>query len=157
MASSSNSLRRRNNATWVRRRAESDVRDESLVRIAAAADIVTARQQVRALASSMGFSGGDLTVVVTAISELAHNIIEYGTTGEIMLGQTDKAGRSGVIIIARNHGAGIPDVAKALNADCSSGQCLGLGLPGVRHLMDEFEISSKLGEGTTVTVKKWLP
>ena len=120
-------------------------------------DIVTARQRGRALAAALGFSGSDLTVIATAISELARNIIEYATTGEIVLSQDDSDGRPGIVIVARDEGPGIPDVSRALSAGYSTGPGLGLGLPGVRRLMDDFEITSDTGHGTTVAVRKWLP
>jgi len=131
--------------------------DEGVVRIGSSADIVTARQRGRALAAGLGFSGSELTVIATAISELARNIIEYATTGEIVLGQGHQDGRPGIVIVARDEGPGIPDVTRALTAGYSTGPGLGLGLPGVRRLMDEFDIASRPGQGTTVTVRKWLP
>ena len=130
---------------------------ETVVPIASSADIVTARQLGRALAASLGFTGSDLTVIATAISELARNIIEYAIDGAIVMMAVEKGGRPGINILARDAGPGIPDVAKALGAGYSTGQGLGVGLPGVRRLMDEFEISSRAGEGTSVTVRKWLP
>lgn len=130
---------------------------ESVVPIASSSDIVTARQQGRALAAAVGFTGSDLTVIATAISELARNIIEYAKTGEIVLSQDDAEGRPAIVIVARDEGPGIADVARALGAGFSTGMGLGLGLPGVRRLMDEFEITSNVGRGTTVAVRKWLP
>jgi serine/threonine-protein kinase RsbT len=138
-------------------RHEPSVVHEAAVAIASSSDIVTARQRGRALAAGLGFSGSDLTLIATAISELARNIVEYATTGEVLLGLADKDGRPGIVIVARDEGPGIGDVAKALSAGYSTGQGLGLGLPGVRRLMDEFEIASEPGHGTTVTVRKWLP
>jgi serine/threonine-protein kinase RsbT len=130
---------------------------ESVVSISSSADIVTARQRGRALAAALGFSGSDLTVIATAISELARNIIEYATTGEIVLSQEDSEGRPGIVIVARDEGPGIPDLSRALSAGYSTGPGLGLGLPGVRRLMDDFVITSDAGRGTTVSVRKWLP
>ena len=118
---------------------------------------MTARQRGRALAAALGFSGSDLTVIATAISELARNIIEYATTGEIVLSQEDSDGRPGIVIVARDEGPGIPDLSRALSAGYSTGPGLGLGLPGVRRLMDDFVITSDAGRGTTVSVRKWLP
>ncbi len=130
---------------------------ESVVPISSSADIVTARQRGRALAAALGFAGSDLTVIATAISELARNIIEYAATGEIVLSQDDADGRPGIVIVARDEGPGIPDLSRALSAGYSTGLGLGLGLPGVRRLMDDFEITSDPGRGTTVSVRKWLP
>ena len=138
------------------RRDEPGVVGEPAIAISSSGDIVIARQRGRALAAGLGFSGSDLTLIATAISELARNIIEYATTGEVILGQAGKNGRPGIVIVARDEGPGIGDVAKALSAGYSTGQGLGLGLPGVRRLMDEFEIDSEPGHGTTVTVRKWL-
>jgi serine/threonine-protein kinase RsbT len=130
---------------------------ENVVSITSSADIVTARQRGRALAAGLGFSGGDLTVIVTAISELARNMIDYATTGEILLGHDDRNDRPSLVIVARDEGPGISDIPRAVSAGYSTGSGLGLGLPGVRRLMDEFDISSRPGQGTTVTVRKWLP
>lgn len=137
--------------------AQDMVNGESVVQIASSADIVTARQLGRALAASVGFTGSDLTVIATAISELARNMIEYATSGAIVITVAEKGGRPGITILARDSGPGIPDVTKALTAGYSTGQGLGVGLPGVRRLMDEFEIASGAGEGTRVTVRKWVP
>ncbi len=137
-------------------RAHAGVREESVVPISSSADIVTARQRGRALAAALGFSGSDLTLIATAISELARNIIEYAISGEIVLSHEDAEGRPGIVIIARDEGPGIPDVSRALSAGYSTGPGLGLGLPGVRRLMDDFEITSNTGRGTTVSVRKWL-
>jgi serine/threonine-protein kinase RsbT len=130
---------------------------ETVVAIASSADIVMARQQGRALASTVGFTGSDLTVIATAISELARNILEYATSGRIVLNLTAKGERPGITICAHDEGPGIADITRALGVGYSTGQGLGLGLPGVRGLMDEFEIVSRAGEGTQVTVRKWLP
>jgi serine/threonine-protein kinase RsbT len=127
------------------------------IEIGSAADIVTARERGRALAGSLGFSGSDLTVIATVISELARNIIEYATTGTIVLEPVDRNGRPGMGIEARDQGPGIEDIARALSASCPSEAGMGLGLSGVRRMVDEFEVASRPGEGTTVTVRKWLP
>lgn len=125
------------------------------VAIGSAADIVAARQQGRALAARLGFDGSDLTVIATAISELARNILEYAQVGEILLSAVAEDGRSGIGIVARDEGHGIPDIARALQDGYSTSRGLGLGLPGVKRLMDEFSIVTELGKGTTVTVRKW--
>jgi serine/threonine-protein kinase RsbT len=130
---------------------------ETVVPIASSADIVTARQHGRSLAAGLGFTGSDLTVIATAISELARNIIEYATKGEIALSLVEKSGRPGILIVARDEGPGIADVGRALGVGFTTGQGLGLGLPGVRRLMDEFEIATQIGQGTRVTVRKWVP
>jgi serine/threonine-protein kinase RsbT len=118
-------------------------------------DIVTARQQGRALAVELGFSTGDATLIATAISELARNIVSYARRGEITLKTVNASTRQGITIIASDSGPGILDVRQAMRDGFSTSGSLGLGLPGVRRLMDEFEIASEPGRGTTVTVKKW--
>jgi serine/threonine-protein kinase RsbT len=119
-------------------------------------DIVGARQKGRALAAHVGFSPADATLIATAISELARNIISYARKGEIRLQIIQNATRQGIVVTAWDEGPGIRDIQQALRDGFSTSGSLGLGLPGVRRLMDEFQISSQAGQGTTVTVKKWL-
>jgi len=128
---------------------------EVRVRIERDADVVTARQEGRALAMLLGFSSGDATVVATAISELARNIVLYAHAGEIVITLAEQGGRSGLAITARDEGNGIRDVERVLRRGYSTSGGLGLGLPGVRRMMDEFELVSESGKGTVVTVKKW--
>jgi serine/threonine-protein kinase RsbT len=118
-------------------------------------DIVTARQKGRALAIELGFSSGDATLVATAISELARNIVSYARKGEIQLNTVQGSGRQGILIVASDDGPGIQDIRQAMRDGFSTSGSLGLGLPGVRRLMDEFEIASEPGQGTIVKVKKW--
>ena len=130
--------------------------NQIFVAIAADQDIVAARQKGRALATELGFSPSDSTLIATAISELARNIVSYARRGEIVLKTTSNSGgRHGVVVVARDQGPGIPNIDQALRDGYSSSGSLGLGLPGVRRLMDEFEITSEVGRGTTVTVRKW--
>lgn len=117
-------------------------------------DIVSARQEGRALATRLGFSGVDATFIATAISELARNILAYARKGEIVLRAIHGAG-VGILVVASDAGPGIRDIPQALRDGFSTSGSLGLGLPGVRRLMDEFEIKSRPGHGTTVSVKKW--
>lgn len=131
--------------------------NETSVVINSAADIVIARQKGRALASELGFDGSDLTLIATAISEVARNIVTHAKTGEIILNPFNHGNRRGIQIIARDEGPGIKDIAKAMQYGYSSNKGLGVGLPGAKWLMDEFDIESKVGNGTTVTMKKWLP
>jgi serine/threonine-protein kinase RsbT len=128
----------------------------SAVAIASASDIVTARQVGRELAAQIGFTGSDLTVIATAISELARNIVAYAQQGTILLGRAQRGSRRGIQIVARDEGPGIRDVGKALQDGYSTGKGLGLGLPGVRRLVDDFEVVSVVGRGTTVTARKWI-
>jgi serine/threonine-protein kinase RsbT len=119
------------------------------------ADIVTARQKGRELASRCGFATTDLAVIATAISELARNIVRYALHGEIVLRLVDDHPRRGVEVVATDDGPGIPDLARAMEDGYSTSGGLGLGLPGTRRLMDEFEITSDFGKGTKVTVRRW--
>jgi serine/threonine-protein kinase RsbT len=118
-------------------------------------DIILARQKGRALATGIGFASGDATLIATAISELARNIVSYARKGQIILRMVNDSNRGGISVIASDDGPGIPDIRQALQAGFSTSGSLGLGLPGVRHFMDEFEITSQPGRGTTVAVKKW--
>ena len=120
-------------------------------------DIVTARQIGRELAVEAGFTGSDLTLIATAISEVARNIIVYAQRGEIRLQMAQRDGRRGIEVVAVDEGPGIPDIERAMQDGFSTGRSLGLGLPGARRLMDEFEIVSEMGKGTTVTMRKWRP
>jgi serine/threonine-protein kinase RsbT len=118
-------------------------------------DIVAARQKGRALATRLGFSSSDATIVATAISELARNIVLYAKRGEIALTATSNGEHRGLIIVACDEGEGIADVRQAMQDGYSTSGRMGVGLPGVKRLMDDFEISSVVGKGTVVTVKKW--
>src|SRR5712691_2366702 len=130
--------------------------NETRVPITSEADIVTARQKGRSLAVELGFQGADLTLIATAISEVSRNIVEYAQRGEIVLRPANNGNRRGLSIVARDDGPGIPDVAQAMQYGYSSRRGLGVGLPGAKWLMDEFDIESKVGRGTTVTMKKWV-
>ena len=129
--------------------------DEIRVKITCPSDIVMARQQGRGLSAKLGFLGSDLTIIATAISEVARNIVEHAGKGEIILRSVEENPRRGIVIIAEDEGPGIPDIARALQDGFSTGKGLGLGLPGTKRLMDEFEISSEVGKGTTISMKKW--
>ena len=118
-------------------------------------DIVSARQRGRALATELGFSAVDATLIATAISELARNIVAYAQRGEIRLRTMQGSTRRGIEVVASDDGPGIADVRQALRDGFSTSGSLGLGLPGVRRLMDEFEVESQPGRGTRVTVRKW--
>jgi len=107
------------------------------------------------LATQLGFTSGDATIVATAISELARNIVLYAKGGEVLLTPVESRDNYGLVITARDEGEGIADVRQAMQDGYSTSGRLGVGLPGVKRLMDEFEIVSEAGKGTTVTVKKW--
>lgn len=128
---------------------------ERRIPIVTDADIVRARQQGRELASQLTFTPSDLTVIASAISELARNIFSYAGTGEIRVGLIERNGRRGVAIVAHDEGPGIRDVDLALQDGYSTSGSLGLGLPGVRRLVDEFEINTQVGVGTEITLRKW--
>ena len=134
---------------------ESNNSSEHGVPLMTEADIVTARQRGRELALGIGFTPGDATLIATAISELARNIVTYAKRGEIRLIPMERNGKSGLTVVAQDQGVGIPDVRQALQDGYSTAGRLGLGLPGVKRLMDELEIVSEMGVGTTVTAKKW--
>jgi serine/threonine-protein kinase RsbT len=131
------------------------MRREVRVKIDLPADIVAARQQARALATQAGFSICDSTLITTAISEMTRNILEFASHGEVTLSLLKNGARSGVKIVASDHGPGIADIPKVMQDGYSSNNGLGIGLPGTKRLMDEFEIRSKIGKGTVVTMKKW--
>jgi serine/threonine-protein kinase RsbT len=130
--------------------------DETRVAINSATDIVAARQKGRALASALGFEGVDLTLIATAISEVARNIVDHAKDGEIILKEVNQSQQRGIAIVARDAGPGIPDLNLAMQYGYSSRKGLGVGLPGAKWLMDEFEVNSTVGKGTTVKMKKWL-
>ncbi len=135
--------------------AVSESRIEVCVPVASENDLVAARREGRVLAERLGFSPSEATLVATAISELARNIVSYARGGEILFSLANCDGRHGVTIVARDQGPGIADIRLALQDGYSTSRGLGLGLPGVRRIMDEFNIVSELGCGTTVTVTKW--
>lgn len=121
------------------------------------ADIVAARQAGRSLATELGFGSAEITLIATAISEVARNILNYAKEGEIAVSTVEQQGRRGLQIVARDEGPGISDVTAALRDGYSTGKGLGLGLPGARRMMDEFDVQSVVGRGTTITMKKWAP
>jgi serine/threonine-protein kinase RsbT len=129
---------------------------EARVPISTDVDVVAARQKGREIAAANGFSATDQTLIATAISEIARNIVSYAGHGEIVLTGIESEGRTGILVIARDQGPGIADVALAMRDGYSTGNSLGMGLPGSKRLMDEFELASTLGAGTTVTMKKWV-
>ena len=127
---------------------------EVRVPIGSDADVVTARAEGRALAAELPFSATELTLIATAISEVARNIVLYAERGEVVLRLIREEGRDGILVSAQDEGPGIEDPALALQDHFSTGQGSGLGLPGARRLMDEFDLESG-PRGTTVTMRKW--
>jgi len=116
---------------------------------------VQARQKGRQLAADAGFTSGDQTVIAAAISEIARNILMYARAGEMTLSVVANGERHALEVVARDEGPGIRDVERAMQDGYSTSGGLGLGLPGARRLMDDFEVISSLGKGTTVTMRKW--
>jgi len=128
--------------------------DEVRIPIESDADLVPARAEARAMAERLGFPRPAPTLIATAISEIARNIVVHVGRGEIVLRAEEDDTRCGLVVIARDRGTGIRDLDAALHDDYSGRQGLGLGLPGARRLMDEFDVASD-ADGTTVTMKKW--
>ncbi len=131
------------------------VLDGTVVAITTPGDIFTARELGRVLAARLGFSAWDQTMIASSICELARNILEFATGGWIALTAETVGNRVGLVIEARDHGPGIADPARAAAGGGSPSKSPGFGLPGVTRLMDELDIASELGKGTTVTARKW--
>jgi serine/threonine-protein kinase RsbT len=129
--------------------------DEARVPIQSLADIVAARQRGRELAARAGFSSVNLTLIASAISEVARNIVDFAEIGEVTITLLENGNRKGVKIVATDRGPGIADISTAMRDGYSSTNGLGIGLPGAKRVMDEFEVTSQPGKGTTVTMKKW--
>ena len=128
---------------------------ETRVPIVHEGDIVSARRMGRELAAELGFSSSELTLIATAISEVARNIVVYATSGEISMETREQEGRRGIQIVASDQGPGITNIALAMQDGYSTTRSLGLGLPGARRIMDEFLIISEIGQGTVITMRKW--
>jgi serine/threonine-protein kinase RsbT len=125
------------------------------VPIQSSADVVIVRQAVRSAATELGFSLVDQTKIVTAASELARNTLDYGGGGAMLLQTLNDGMRKGVKLQFEDHGPGIPDVQMALKDGFTTGGGLGLGLGGARRLVNDFDIQSKVGEGTRITITRW--
>jgi len=131
------------------------VASETVVPITTDTDVVVARQKGRELAAELGFVSTDSTLLATAISELARNIVRYAKHGEIVIAPIQSGDRVGITVVARDKGPGIASILLAMQDGYSTSGGLGLGLPGVNRLMDEFHLASDANVGTTVTIKKW--
>jgi serine/threonine-protein kinase RsbT len=116
---------------------------------------VSARRAVREAATQLGFGVTDVTRIVTAASELARNVFKYAGQGVMRWRPLEEGRQRGIELRFEDHGPGIEDVGRALEEGYSTGGGLGMGLPGARRLMDEMEIHSAVGQGTTVTLRKW--
>jgi serine/threonine-protein kinase RsbT len=119
-------------------------------------DVVVARRAASDLARAAGFSASRAAALATAVTEVAWNIVVHAGEGEIVLEAVEDGGRHGIVVVARDEHPGIVDVEQAMQDGYTTAHGLGLGLPGARRLMDEFALVSALGEGTTVTMKKWV-
>ncbi|HEY9892173.1 MAG TPA: anti-sigma regulatory factor [Candidatus Sericytochromatia bacterium] len=126
-----------------------------IMNVHTSADIVRVRQAVRQMAVELKFGLVDQTKIVTAASELARNTLDYGGGGTVKLEELESGSRRGLRLVFEDQGPGIPDLELALKDGYTTGGGLGMGLSGTKRLMSEFEIVSRLGEGTCVTIIKW--
>jgi serine/threonine-protein kinase RsbT len=133
------------------------VEGDIVVNIQNSDDIVAARSAGHQLALDLGFSLTDVTMIATAISEIARNITSYAGRGAVRVTVADREGRKALVVRAEDYGPGIADVDRAMEDGYSTGRGLGMGLPGARRLMDRLVVDSKLGRGTVVEMWKWVP
>ena len=119
------------------------------------ADVVTARHEARAMGARLGFTSTDLTLLATAISEVARNVTTYAGEGEVILREIRDGARAGIEVVCADEGPGIADVELAMQDGYTTGNGLGLGLPGTRRLVDEFELETERGAGTRIRLVKW--
>lgn len=132
-----------------------DVRKSETFALASNNDIVIARQKAREWATALGFRLVDLTKIVTATSELARNTLDYGGGGTMRLEEVQDGVRVGLHLVFEDHGPGIPDLELALRDGYTTGGGMGLGLSGSRRLMDDLQVESQVGKGTTVKIVRW--
>jgi serine/threonine-protein kinase RsbT len=133
------------------------VTGEIVVNIDHPDDIVDARKAGHQLALDLGFSLTDVTMIATAISEIARNITSYAGRGAVRVVVADREGRKALVVCAEDEGPGIADIERAMEDGYSTGRGLGLGLPGARRLMDRLIVESTLGRGTRIEMWKWVP
>jgi serine/threonine-protein kinase RsbT len=133
------------------------VEGDIVVNIQNSDDIVAARKAGHQLALDLGFSLTDVTMVATAISEIARNITSYAGRGVVRVTVADRDGRKALVVRAEDYGPGIADIDRAMEDGYSTGRGLGMGLSGARRLMDRLVVDSKLGRGTVVEMWKWVP
>ena len=131
--------------------------DDIVVNIQNSDDIVAARKAGHQLALDLGFSLTDVTMVATAISEIARNITSYAGRGVVRVTVADRDGRKALVVRAEDYGPGIADIDRAMEDGYSTGRGLGMGLPGARRLMDRLIVESTIGRGTVVEMWKWVP
>lgn len=132
-----------------------EVLKSETVAVRTSEDVVTVRTSVRKMAAELRFGIVDQTKIVTAASEIARNTIDYGRGGDLRMEALNNGAKKGLRLIFADQGPGIRDIDQAMRDGFTSGNGMGLGLGGTRRLMDEFDIASKLDEGTTVTITKW--
>jgi len=130
-------------------------RDQGEIEIKTEPDIAVARRSVRDVAIQLGFGITETARIVTAASELGRNVHKYAGSGVMRWRTLSNGDLNGLELKFEDHGPGIPDVNEALREGHSTGGGLGMGLPGAKRLMDEMEIHTAVGEGTTITVRKW--
>jgi serine/threonine-protein kinase RsbT len=130
--------------------------DRIRIQIETERDIVTARRHGRALAKHLDFSPTDRIRVVTAVTEMASNLLEHSVGGEILLSLAARSEEEGIVMVGRDHGPGIADVDQTLQVGFSTRGRMGLGVPGIKSLTDEFGMESRMPGGTTVTAKRWV-
>jgi serine/threonine-protein kinase RsbT len=118
-------------------------------------DIVIARSSARDTAKQIGFGAVDQARIATAVSELARNIFLYAGGGTVCVSLVEQRGLTGIEIVCEDQGPGIADLAQVMQDGYSTSRGMGMGLPGARRLMDEFELQSQEGLGTRVTCRKW--
>jgi serine/threonine-protein kinase RsbT len=133
------------------------VADDIVVEIINSDDIVAARKAGHQLALDLGFSLTDVTMIATAISEIARNITSYASRGSVRVWVADRDGRKALVVRAEDQGPGIADIDRAMEDGYSTGRGLGMGLPGARRLMDRLFVDSTLGRGTVIEMWKWVP
>lgn len=129
--------------------------DDTVMQMRSDVDVLKARKYGKELAASLQFSNSERTIIATAISEIARNTVLYAKSGCMHLKLIRNGTRRGLLIIAEDEGPGIPDLRLAMQDGYTTSRGLGIGLPGAKRLMDEFDIVSEVGKGTTVTMKKW--
>ncbi len=120
-------------------------------------DIVAARKAGHQLAHDLGFSLTDVTMIATAISEIARNITSYAGRGAVRVAISEREGRKALVVRAEDQGPGIADIERAMEDGYTTGRGLGMGLPGARRLMDRLVVESTLGRGTVIEMWKWVP
>ncbi|WP_197282148.1 anti-sigma regulatory factor [Dethiosulfatarculus sandiegensis] len=133
----------------------SRVIDETLINLFEPSDIATTVSAARSITRDMGFEKNRQFLIASAVSELATNILRYAGRGQVIIRIIMEGEREGIEVVARDSGPGIHDIEQAMQDHFSGGAGLGLGLPSVKRIMDEFSLESSPGVGTTVTALKW--